>query len=711
MKKTQAPAAALRTEANVPLEISFTAGKAHGDPFNEVALDVLFIDPEGRELRVPAFWAGARTWKVRYASPLTGRHSFRSESTPANDAGLHGIAGAVEISPYTGSNPLYAHGPLQVAPSRRTLEHRDGTPFFWLGDTWWMGLCHRLEWPDGFRRLAADRTEKGFSVIQIVAGLYPDMPAFDPRGANEQGFPWEPDYARIRPEYFDAADERLRYLVEQGLTPCLVGAWGYFIPWTGVEKMKQHWRYLIARYGAWPMVWCVAGEANLPWYLVKNFPFDDRGQVRDWTAVMRYVRETDPFHRPITIHPTGLSPCTARHATEDVGLLDFDMLQTPHAQNEGVEVTIKGIRDSYAASPTMPVLDGEPCYDMLGDNITSEWPRRAFWSCMMNGAAGHTYGANGIWQCNQPNQPHGNSPWGGGYGKLTWEEAMHLPGSRGVAIGKRLLEQYAWPRFRPHPEWVAFTHHKWVSLKDCDWIWSDAAKPADDAPNARRYFRRTFSLAEGRGIAHARLRFAGNSHVEARINGAPAGVAWNHLYGGQFDDRARLLRPGKNVLTIWAEHRPPAKQPTGILACLEIHFSDGETLRIETDGSWKRANEEIPGWLETDFDDQAWTQATVLGRQGDAPWGEVGEPNAEWFAPQAAGIPGEIRVIYVPESSPVVVRQLGARARYRAAYFDPVEGARKEIGIIGANPEGDWHCPPPAGSDHDWVILLEPDSK
>ena len=36
------------------------------------------------------------------------------------------------------------------------------------------------------------------------------------------------------------------------------------MPWMGVEKVKQHWRYLIARYGAWPVVWCAAGEANLP---------------------------------------------------------------------------------------------------------------------------------------------------------------------------------------------------------------------------------------------------------------------------------------------------------------------------------------------------------------------------------------------------------------------------------------------------------------
>ena len=102
-----------------------------------------------------------------------------------------------------------------------------------------MGLCNRLAWPDDFQKLAADRKEKGFTVIQIVAGLYPDMHPFDPRGANEAGYPWETNYTSIRPEYFDAADQRLRYLIDEGFTPCIVGAWGYFIPWMGVDKVES----------------------------------------------------------------------------------------------------------------------------------------------------------------------------------------------------------------------------------------------------------------------------------------------------------------------------------------------------------------------------------------------------------------------------------------------------------------------------------------
>jgi hypothetical protein len=116
-----------------------------------------------------------------------------------------------------------------------------------------MGLCERLKWPEEFQTLTEDRLHKGFNVIQIVAGLYPDMAAFDPRGRNEAGFPWEAEYRRIRPEYFDRADDRLLYLVDRGMMPCIVGAWGYHLPWLGVDRMKKHWRYLVARYGALPV--------------------------------------------------------------------------------------------------------------------------------------------------------------------------------------------------------------------------------------------------------------------------------------------------------------------------------------------------------------------------------------------------------------------------------------------------------------------------
>jgi hypothetical protein len=50
--------AAVSTQANVPVELTFTAEADHADPFHTVALDVVFVEPDNSTRRVPAFWAG-----------------------------------------------------------------------------------------------------------------------------------------------------------------------------------------------------------------------------------------------------------------------------------------------------------------------------------------------------------------------------------------------------------------------------------------------------------------------------------------------------------------------------------------------------------------------------------------------------------------------------------------------------------------------------
>ncbi|MFN0087350.1 MAG: DUF5060 domain-containing protein [Blastocatellia bacterium] len=135
------------TEANRMVEFTFESARPYQDPFNEITLDALFTDPSGVRRRVPAFWAGGMTWRVRYASPITGVHRFYTECSDPGNAGLHAVRGEVTITPYQGGNSLFRHGPIRVADDNRHFAHADGTPFFWLGDTWWMGLAKRLQAP------------------------------------------------------------------------------------------------------------------------------------------------------------------------------------------------------------------------------------------------------------------------------------------------------------------------------------------------------------------------------------------------------------------------------------------------------------------------------------------------------------------------------------------------------------------------------------
>ena len=438
---------------NCTTEWSYTSGKLYQDPFNDVELDVIFRGPSGENHRIPAFWAGGSTWRVRYAPPAVGQYSCRTVCSDISNADLHNRTSELTVEPYSGNNPLYRHGPLRVSRDSRHFEHADGTPFFWLGDTWWMGLCKRLTWPSGFQTLTADRSRKGFNVVQIVAGLYPDMESYDSRGANEAGFPWERDYARINAAYFDAADIRIEYLADHGIVPCIVGCWGYFLPQMGMVKMKQHWRYLIARWGAFPAVWCLAGEGTMPFYLSKTQEQDAQTQKHGWTEIARYVRATDPLRRPITIHPSTDHPSlSARDEVDDASLLDFDMLQTGHDDRQSIPNTINSVRHSLASSPKMPVLDGEVCYEGIQEANREEMERFMFWACILSGAGGHTYGANGIWQVNTMEKPFGPSPHGHSWGGPPWEIAFQLPGSAQLGLGKSLLNRYSWWRLEPRPD-------------------------------------------------------------------------------------------------------------------------------------------------------------------------------------------------------------------------------------------------------------------
>ncbi len=435
---------------NLASEWGYTSGLHREDPFNQLELDVVVRHIDGESWRVPAYWAGGQEWRVRFCPPKAGIYEATTVCSDAKDPTLHGIKHAIEVSVYEGDNPLHIHGALRVAQSKRSFEHQDRTPFFWLGDTWWMGLCKRLTWPEDFQLLTADRAAKGFTTIQIVAGLYPDMPGFDSRGANEAGFPWEMDYVRINPAYFDMADLRIHWLVQSGLVPCIVGCWGYYLPLLGMDKIKQHWRYLIARWAAYPVVWCLAGEAAMPYYQSKDKQGDNQKQIAGWTEVGRYVRETDPFQRIITIHPTEIG----REQVLDDSVLDFDMLQTGHGGMDSVPNTVRKVCTERARVPAMPVVVGEVNYEGIIHGTQAEVQRLTFWASILSGAAGHTYGANGIWQVNTRRSSYGPSPHGGNWGNTPWEEAYQLPGSHQLGLSRQLLDLYPWWRFEPHTDWV-----------------------------------------------------------------------------------------------------------------------------------------------------------------------------------------------------------------------------------------------------------------
>ena len=102
----------------------------------------------------------------------------------------------------------------------------------------------------------------------------------------------------------------------------------------------------------------------------------------------------------------------------------------------------------------MPVLIGEVCYEGIQEASRQEVQRFMFWSALLSGTAGHTYGANGIWQVNTREKPYGLSPHGHSWGGPAWDIAAALPGSGQLGMAKALLMRYSWWKLEPRPELI-----------------------------------------------------------------------------------------------------------------------------------------------------------------------------------------------------------------------------------------------------------------
>ncbi len=419
-------------------ETSFTSLRKYANPFLDVQVDVLFRSGDQQWL-VPAFWAGANKWTVRFAPPIIGEYTYKVKCSDAANNELSGKVQRLIVSKYKGANPLLRHGFIRISADKRHFEHADGKPFLWLGDTWWKCLCKRMTW-EGFQELAANRKSKGFNVVQIVCGPYPDEKTMEERWGNEGGLPYESiKFDKVNPKYFDFADRRIKLLVDSGIVPVIVGGWGRpqgggtsTLEQVGIDGFKRHWRNLIARYGAYPTVWIVGGEAK-----------DEYGP---WSELAKYLKMTDPYHHPLTYH----APDHPRLAIKDNAIFDFDMVGIGHQGYETATRTLQLMKSCLAITPTRPALCGEACYEGHMQTNFQDLQRHLFWSLMLSGAAGHTYGAAGIWQASV----EGNAGIDPVYDWTTWKESMNYLGSTQIGIGKKLLEEYPWSRFEVHPEWA-----------------------------------------------------------------------------------------------------------------------------------------------------------------------------------------------------------------------------------------------------------------
>ncbi len=135
--------------------------------------------------------------------------------------GAVGPAPAQDI-PLSGPSVDFSHGPLRVSKNGRFLEHRDGTPFLYLGDTAWE-LFHRLTREEAERYLELRRAQ-GFTVIQaVVLAEFDGLTVPNAYGALplQKNDPRQPNEA-----YFAHVDWIVKKAAEKGLFVGMLPTWG-----------------------------------------------------------------------------------------------------------------------------------------------------------------------------------------------------------------------------------------------------------------------------------------------------------------------------------------------------------------------------------------------------------------------------------------------------------------------------------------------------
>jgi hypothetical protein len=336
--------------------------------------------------------------------------------------------------------------PIRVHADGHYLELPDGTPFFWLGDTAWE-LFHRLSRADIVRYLDA-RAAQGFNMVQAVGlaeldGLTaPNREGHLPLHDLDPNQPNEP--------YWELVDFAVREASQRKISIALLPTWGdKFCPMWGAgpvifnpENARQFGEWIGARYGPHPnLIWVMGGD--------RPVVGEDLRIVR---AMAEGIRATEGERHLMTLHPMGGH--SSSEYVHGESWMDFHMFQSGHYWY--TERPDRLAERDWHRTPTMPVLDGEPCYenhrpfkgmhdfkDLSMPPFMAYHVRRACYQSVFAGGCGVTYGCHAIWQMFDGSQSPVNHPIG------TWWQSLDLPGAQQLRHLRDLALRLGLPNLVP----------------------------------------------------------------------------------------------------------------------------------------------------------------------------------------------------------------------------------------------------------------------
>lgn len=156
------------------------------------------------------------------------------------------------------------------------------------------------------------------------------------------------------------------------------------------------------------------------------------------------------------------------------------------------------------------------------------------------------------------------------------------------------------------------------------WIWDHQTR---DSQECR--FWRTVTIPADVHVRSALLRLTADNFFTLHVDGQEVGTGadWHTLTEY---DLSRLLTPGVHVLAIKAVNNFDA---AGVLMGLRVELSDGRTMEIASDTSWRIASATDSGWMRRTEAPPSWPAAKVVGAFDTAPWSEKNNYRAVFRAP------------------------------------------------------------------------------
>ncbi|MCC9076333.1 DUF4038 domain-containing protein [Litorilinea aerophila] len=431
-----------------PLELTVDAGVALENPLQAGRLEATFTGPSGQIRRIDGFWDGGTTWRVRFAPDEEGRWHYRLQWQGRPDVAFTPDQGHFDCVAPAGQGLFQRHGPVRLAAHKRHLEHADGTPFFWLADTAWNGPLRATD--DEWAYYLQVRTRQRFTAVQWVATQWRAAPDGDRDG--RLAFTGRERIA-VNPEFFQRLDRRVAAMAQAGLLSVPVLLWavgggtnpevdpGYGLPEDQAILLA---RYMVARWGAWPVVWILAGDGKY---------FGD--YAARWRRIGRAVFGDGP-RAPVAMHCGGQQwPADELRGEPWLDILGYQSGHGDSAETWRWLVEGPPARE-WGREPRLFQLNLEPAYENhvayhSGQPHSAQSVRQAiYWSLLNAPTAGVSYGGHGVWGWDDGSGPPVDHPRSGT--PLPWREALEMPAATQMAHLADCFTGLAWTALRPRPD-------------------------------------------------------------------------------------------------------------------------------------------------------------------------------------------------------------------------------------------------------------------